>query len=284
MTTCSTCNHEKKIFTFQNYKTTFEAAQVRCSQAGGKLAQDLDASTYAAFLRCCPDRKSYWIGLKNVQCGNKRSSGYQWIGSKTCNDGSPLNLEPQPVNNNECKAVAIELYRSDHNRKVPRARVQNCNNANINYICQKEKFNTTITGITTSSYEIQSLSSVINTQKKMLTANQNFDSTPKSNMKSFKNDLFENCKGLTDWYSSQIGASIGGAVGFNVFVLMLLIVLFCLKKRKLERNFRNSLSKPHGSPQNQIISATYLRFVVYLHYFIIIHLSFYKYFEKQLKI
>ena len=258
MSSCLMCNYDTKTFTFHNSKTTFETAQDRCKQNGGKLAQDLDVSTYAAFLRCCPDRKSYWIGLKNVPCGNKRSSGYQWIGGKTCNDGSPLNLETQPVNNNECKAVALELDRSDHNRNLPRARVQNCNNAKINYICQKEKFITT-TRISASSYKIQSLSSVTNTQKKMLTANQNFDVTPKSNMESFKNNIFENCKGLTNSYSSQIGASIGGAVGFNVFVLMLLIVLFCLKKRKLERNFRNSLSKPHGSPQNQIISATYLR-------------------------
>ena len=240
----------------------------------GSRLRVLDASTYATFFRCCPRQIFYWIGLKKVsasKCSNRASSGYQWIGREVCSDGSFLNLEMQPINNNECKAVTIQIHPSDNNPNIPRAIVQNCNTANINYICQKEKFITATTPrqksikkttrITTKSYKIQSLSSVANTrtQKNILTANQNFGITPKLNTKSFKNNLFENCKDLTNSYSSQIGATIGGAVGFNVLVLMLLIVLFCLKKRKLERNFRNSLSKPHGSPQDQIISATYLR-------------------------
>ena len=102
----------------------------------------------------------------------------------------------QPVNG---KAVTIDIYPWDNNPYKPRARVRNCSTANINYISQNEKYITTTTRIITKSYKIQSFKFGHKyTKKNMLTANQNFDITPKRNMESFKNNLFKNCKDLTN--------------------------------------------------------------------------------------
>ena len=256
MSSCLMCDYDTKTFTFHKAKITFETAQDRCKENGGKLAQDLDASTYAAFLRCCPDRKSYWIGLKNVQCGNKRSSGYQWIGGKTCNDGSPLNLETQPVNNNECKAVALELDRSDHNRNLPRARVKNCNNAKINYICQKEKISTTTIPrpkATTSSHKITQLSSTTvpkTTTVSALADNKTIDS---SRTKMLVSD------------STSSPEAIAGALISCILLLLIAALFFYCRKKKSnlskKLNCFQSIKKSKKATDETKIKKTYFTWV-----------------------
>ena len=178
MSTCPRrCTHDRSSFIFSRRPATFQEAQNYCKQDGGTLARNLDLSSYAALLECCSaDQSIYWIGLENVassKCDNRNSPGFQWIGSRTCSDGSPLNIEARHVNNKECMAVTIHLRPSDTNRNVPSARVENCNSNNYYYICQTAKRNrnpklvtTTIkkpTRIQTTSYENSELSTITST-------------------------------------------------------------------------------------------------------------------------
>ena len=147
-----TCKNGTNIFTFSQRQATFKRANNQCEQSGGELARNLDGSSYAALLNCCPDHRNYWIGLKNVDainCANWNKPGFHWIDKETCSDGSPLKLDAQPVHN-KCKAVAIEMYPSDTNPDIPRARVETCNNNNKYYICQTAKQNKNPKTITTT--------------------------------------------------------------------------------------------------------------------------------------
>ena len=231
MPSCSICKHDTKTFTFHNSKTTFETAQVRCKQNGGKLAQDLDASTYAAFLRCCRDQESYWIGLKKVsasKCSNRASSGYQWIGREVCSDGSLLNLQTQPVNNNECEAVTIEIHPLDNNPTIPRARVQNCNTANINYICQKEK---SITATTQRLKCTLSSCKIIKSSPKTLPK-----TTTVSSLADYKATDSLQSKVVVSDSTSSAGA-IAGALISCFLLLLIAAFLLCFRKK------RSNLSK-----------------------------------------
>ena len=180
MSTCPRkCAHDRNIFIFSESPASFQEAKDRCKQNGGTLAGNLDLSSYSALLECCSvGQSSYWIGLENVaasKCDNRNSPGFQWIGSRTCSDGSPLNIKVSHVNNKECKAVTIQTRGSDTNRNVPSARVENCKNNNNNnfYICQTAKQNrnpklttTTMkkpTRTQTTSYKNSELSTITST-------------------------------------------------------------------------------------------------------------------------
>ena len=146
MSTCSRrCDDGKSIFTFSRSPAKFQKAQDHCKQNGGTLARNLDASSYAALLKCCSSGQlSYWIGLENVaasKCNNRNNSGFQWIGSRTCSDGRPLNIRARQINNEECMAMAIHTRPLHTNRNVPITRVEPCHNNNIHYICQTAKRN-----------------------------------------------------------------------------------------------------------------------------------------------
>ena len=168
MTSCTNpCTIDGKSYTFSKDEVTFETAQTRCQTLNqGKLAQDLNKSVYTALLKCCPDRNSYWINLKNVnerKC-KPNSRGFQWFGGKTCVDVSPLKLDAQHVKENECKAVIIETYPSDTKPDIPIAKVKNCDHKNINYICQKEQIvatSATRAKSTTISHKITDLTTFI---------------------------------------------------------------------------------------------------------------------------
>ena len=153
MSRCSRCEIGTNIFTFSLSRATFQRANNQCKRNGGELAQNLDRSSYVALLSCCPDYLNYWIGLKSVgaiSCANWNKPGFQWIGNRTCSDGSPLKFVAQPVNNNECKAVTIGMYSLNTNPYIPRARVETCNSNNKYYICQNAKQNGNPNTITTT--------------------------------------------------------------------------------------------------------------------------------------
>ena len=146
MSICSRrCDDSKSIFTFSQRPATFQKAQNYCKENGGTLARNLNAFSYAALLKCCSGNQlSYWIGLQNVgasKCTNRDSPGFQWIGSRTCSDGSPLNIKKRHLNNKDCVAVTIQTRPSDTNRHLPSSRVEHCNTNSIYYICQTAKRN-----------------------------------------------------------------------------------------------------------------------------------------------
>ena len=71
------------------------------------------------------------------ECLNRNTSGFQWIDSQTYSD-KPLKsvkLDLVPINNKECKAVAIQFFR----QKIPTTSVQKCDHQTTYYICQKMK-------------------------------------------------------------------------------------------------------------------------------------------------
>ena len=237
------CDPGKNNFTFSNRSATFQEAQNLCKQNKKVLAQNLDGFSYAKLLRCCTGhRGTYWIGLKNVaaiNCENSDEPGFQWIGKKTCSDGSPLELgHAQHLNNNECKAVTIETRRSDNNPNVPRARVENCNDRNFNYICQaaKQNRNSKTVTITKPTTTILTREIKTSTENQITTV---FTPTTKVNSKHLKNIFAKNCKISTDSSSLKVGGFIGGAVGFNVLVFLLLIILFRIKKKSSKENTQN---------------------------------------------
>ena len=150
---CLKCKHGENIYVFSNESLPFIEAQNHCIENGGKLAQNLGLSALDKLSNCCPDQRSfYWIGLKRVdasECSNRNTPGFQWIDSQTCSDRpiKSLKLDSQPVNNKECKAVAIQFLR----RKELTTNVQKCDHQNTNYICQKMKTAKPSAQTTTSS-------------------------------------------------------------------------------------------------------------------------------------
>ena len=264
MLTCSRkCAHDGSIFTFSRHPASFQEAQNRCKQNGGTLAQNLDLSSYAKLLKCCSaGRLSYWIGLQNVAASKCRRNrpGFQWIGSRTCSDGSPLNIGARHVNNKECLAVTIQTRPSDTNRNVPSARVENCH-ANYNYyICQTAKQNrnpkTTTTTTTTKKSTKILISKIESSAAKQIT----HAVTPITvvSSKHFDNFFSKNCKLLEVSSWLRVGGFIGGAVGLNVLMFLLLIILFCIKKRKFQK--KHAIPLRSNSPsfsRDQANSITY---------------------------
>ena len=272
MSTCPRrCNNGKTIFTFSRRPTTFQKAQNSCKQNGTTLARNLDVSSYAALLNCCSaGPSSYWIGLQNVaasKCDNRNSPGFQWIGSRTCSDGSPLNIKASHINNEECMAMTIRSKPSDTNRNVPSARVEPCHNNNIYYICQTAKRNrspkeTTTTTTTKKNTKILILEIESSPAKRITHA---FTPITTVRPKHFNNFFSKNCKISADSSWLRVGGFIGGAVGLNVLVFLLLIILFCIEKRKLKKKHTIPLrSNSPGFSRDQADSTTYWWWVVYL--------------------
>ena len=257
------CDDDRNTFTFSKRLATFHEAKNYCKLSRGTLVQKLSKSSYAALLQCCPGHREYWIGLQNVgasKCSKKK--GFQWIGSKTCTDGSPFKLNLQPVNNNECKAVVIiGSHSANNNQNLPRTRVQNCNSTYIYYICQTAKQNRNPSTITTTKLTTRILTREIKTSSQI---NGALTSTTKLNLKSFNNFFTKNCQVQTDSSWLRVRGFIGGAVGFNVLIFLLLIILFCFKKRIYEKKQEISRSNNfRGFSRDQTPSTTYWWLVVY---------------------
>ena len=153
MSSCSNCKHGKNIYTFSNESLSFTEAQNHCIVKRGKLARIFELDALAKLSNCCPDQRSfYWIGLKRVnasECSNRNTPGFQWIDSQTCSDRplKSVKLDSRPVNNKECKAVAIQFFR----RKIPTTSVRKCDHQNTYYICQRMKTAKPSAQTTTSS-------------------------------------------------------------------------------------------------------------------------------------
>ena len=272
MSTCSRkCDDSKSVFTFSQRPATFQKAQIYCKQNGGTLARNLNASLYAKLLKCCSGNQlSYWIGLQNVgasKCTNTNSPGFQWIGSRICSDGSPLNIEGRHINNEECVAVTIQTRPSDTNRNVPVTRVEYCNTNNIYYICQTAKQNRNPKETTTTTMKKSTrilMSEIKSSAAKKIT--HAFTPITIVNLKHFENS--KNCKVLENSSWLRVGGFIGGAVGFNVLVFLLLIILFCIKKKKFQK--KHAIPLQSNSPnfsRDQANSTTYWWWVVHLKLF-----------------
>ena len=163
MSSCSNCKHGEDIYIFSNESLPFTEAQSHCNQKGEKLSRILEFDALAKLSNCCPDQRTfYWIGLKRVdvsECSNKNTSGFQWIDSQTCSDRplKSLKLDSQPVNNKECKNVAIQFFR----RKIPTTSVRK----DIYYICQKMKtVKPMVQTTTTSRPTLKKISSSLSTE------------------------------------------------------------------------------------------------------------------------
>ena len=153
MSSCSNCKHGENIYTFSNESLSFKEAQNHCIKNGGKLARILEFDALAKSSNCCHEQRTfYWIGLKRVdasECSNRNTSGFQWINSQTCSD-KPLKsvkLDLQPVNNKECKAVAIQFV----HQKIHTTSVRKCDHQTTHYICQTKDIAKPIAQTTTSS-------------------------------------------------------------------------------------------------------------------------------------
>ena len=275
MSSCLNCEHRRKVYVFSTNSLIFTEAQRYCKNNGGTLARDLDSSALIKLLKCCPGQSFYWIGLKSVpasKCINRNSYGLQWIGSRTCSDGRSLELIAQPVNNNECRAIKMQMRSSNlqYNFNKPKAALELCDKS-LNYICQINKATTTratmttinhVTRFTETSRKTRALNSNLKIKNKQPDVNEISDTLNfknRINTNSTKNSFLKNCKDITDSYSSHIGASIGGAVGFNVLIFLLLIALFCYKKKKLEKKHKNQAFVSSGVSYDQTHGSVYWR-------------------------
>ena len=262
------CDPGKNNFTFSNRSATFQEAQNLCKQNKKVLAQNLDGFSYAKLLRCCTGhRGTYWIGLKNVaaiNCENSDEPGFQWIGKKTCSDGSPLELgHAQHLNNNECKAVTIETYQSDNNPNVPRARVENCNDRNFNYICQAAKQNRNSKTITTTKPTIKMTNSKSSTSETSIVSTISSAST--SN-KIKTSTIFSSEK--TDFDSVP---NVWALVGLLIVCSLLLLLAAFLIYRRQSKKFlskkincfylKKKTSNEHDESNQTKIDKTYYKLV-----------------------
>ena len=204
------CFHQSKTFCLSNEKTNFNKARRKCQQKGGTLAKNLTKSAYEALLLCHSDFQQYWIGLKNVAAHfcPAESQSFQWIGQRECHNSAPLSVQRQPINNGDCRAVAIFTRSLDQNRSIPKAETHNCN-AWYYYICESK------TGFSLTKGHSNTISSRGRTSS------------------SSHNNVDKNLS------SANIGAVVGGILIF-VLILTFLFATFLNQKKKKRRNNNQS--------------------------------------------
>ena len=265
MSTCSRrCDDSKSIFTFSQRPATFQKAQIYCKQNGGTLARNLNASLYAKLLKCCSGNQlSYWIGLQNVggsKCTNTNSPGFQWIGSRTCSDGSPLNIEGRHINNEECVAVTMQTRPSDTNRNMPFTRVEYCNTNNIYYICQtaKQNRNPKETTTTTTMKQSTKTSTISREDNKSVT---NIKTATLNGSTSNKTEIF------TTSPSEKTGSNSVSNVWITfgllaVFSIFLFLAVFFLCRRQNKRFLFKKINCFHvKKDKKDVIDETYNEWV-----------------------
>ena len=264
------CDDDRNTFTFSKRLATFHEAKNYCKLSRGTLVQKLSKSSYAALLQCCPGHREYWIGLQNVgasKCSKKK--GFQWIGSKTCTDGSPFKLNLQPVNNNECKAVVIiGSHSANNNQNLPITRVQNCNSTNIYYICQTAKQNRNPSTITTTKLTTKIISSESSTSKTK--TSPTIFSTSTSNETKISNVF------LTGKTSSDSVVNVWMIAGLLTvcFLLLFLAASFLyrrqskkfLSKKKKNFHLKKKTSDPINESNQTKIDETYCKLVFVIVY------------------
>ena len=262
MSTCPRrCDDGKTIFTFSRRPTTFQKAQNSCKQNGTTLARNLDVSSYAALLNCCSaGPSSYWIGLQNVaasKCDNRNSPGFQWIGSRTCSDGSPLNIKASHINNEECMAMTIHSKPSDTNRNVPSARVEPCHNNNIYYVCQTAKRNRSPKGRT--RMKKNATTSIISLKNSVSVTSTTTTTLNDSTFNATKISIIS----PTEKTGSDSDFNVWVTFGFlAVFFFLLFLAAFFLYRRQNNRFLSKKITCCHEKKnKNNAVDKTYNKWV-----------------------
>ena len=136
MSCSKTCLSADGVFeyVFEDSSMTHQDARMSCSERGWTLATNLTLDDYQILDNCCNTTKTYRIGLVRhlERCDQSSDLRYSWLTSRSCNDGSPLNITG--VIPELCQAVAIPVGKiNDTGYNV---RLSNCN-TRLPYICQK---------------------------------------------------------------------------------------------------------------------------------------------------
>ena len=140
---CSaTCTSADGLFryVFEDSPLTYQNARMSCNSRGWTLATNLTLDDYQILDNCCNTTKTYRIGLAKqlIRCDQSSDLRYSWLTSRSCNDGSPLNITG--VIPEICQAVAIPVGKiNDTGYSV---RLSNCSDR-LPYICQKRSSTTT---------------------------------------------------------------------------------------------------------------------------------------------
>ena len=250
MSSCLNCEHRRKVYVFSTNSLIFTEAQRYCKNNGGTLARDLDSSALIKLLKCCPGQSFYWIGLKRVaasKCINRNSYGLQWIGSRTCSDGRSLGLITQPINNNKCKAIKMQMRSSNlqKNFNKPKAESDFCDKS-LNYICQINKATTTRARMTTTNYITRF------TENSSKISNSPTTTLPKNSSGSISNKI--KTPSSNNFNSSLNVWLVIGPLAFCFLLLLLAVFLLYRKKSKefpiKKTNFFNFLKRSANETEN----------------------------------
>ena len=140
---CSkTCTSADGLFqyVFEDSPLAHQNARMSCRNRGWRLATNLTLDDYQILDNCCNTTKTYRIGLVKQlsSCDQSSDLRFSWLTSRSCNDGSPLNITG--VIPELCQAVALPVGKiNDTGYNVL---LSNCSNR-LPYICQK-KISTTV--------------------------------------------------------------------------------------------------------------------------------------------
>ena len=142
MSCSKTCISADGVFeyVFEDSSLTHQDARISCRNRGWTLATNLTLDDYQILDNCCNTTKTYRIGLTKqlIRCDQSSDLRYSWLTSRSCNDGSPLNITG--VIPEICQAVAIPVGKiNDTGYNV---RLSNCSDR-LPYICQKRSPTTT---------------------------------------------------------------------------------------------------------------------------------------------
>ena len=121
-------------YVFEDSPLTHQDARMSCNNRGWALATNLTLNDFQILDNCCNTTKTYRIGLTKqfTRCNQSSDLRYSWLTSRSCTNGSPLNITG--VIPETCQAVAIPVGKlEDTGYNV---RLSNCSNR-LPYICQK---------------------------------------------------------------------------------------------------------------------------------------------------
>ena len=131
----ATCSFTRKGYTYEffNHRILFGEARRNCTELGGDLATNLNASIVQNFKDNCGNiDRFYWIGLQRDQtCDDDNSNtNLRWINNGACiNSGKTLQQKLLKPNKRCPRAgIALDLSRDDNN--------SNRADCRYSYICQ----------------------------------------------------------------------------------------------------------------------------------------------------
>ena len=127
-------------YVFEDSPLTHLNTRLSCNNRGWILATNLTLDDFQILDNCCNTTKTYRIGLAKQfsKCDQSSDLRYSWLTSRSCTNGSPLNITG--VIPELCQAVAIPVGGlGDTGYNV---RLSNCSDR-LPYICQKRSPTTT---------------------------------------------------------------------------------------------------------------------------------------------